>query len=66
MHFMNARRLRVNKALYQKSLYIPAEEILKEPTLHFCPDWDDLVIDKNDPEFECCLCFKKESKQTGG
>jgi hypothetical protein len=23
---------------------------------HQCPDWDFLTIDKDSPEFECCLC----------
>jgi hypothetical protein len=25
--------------------------------LHFCDDWDFMLIDKNDPEFECCSCI---------
>ncbi len=25
---------------------------------HGCPEWDYMVIDKDSPEFECCLCFK--------
>jgi hypothetical protein len=25
---------------------------------HCCPDWDFLLIDEHDPEFEACLCFK--------
>lgn len=24
--------------------------------LHFCADWDYLVIDQTDPEFESCTC----------
>ena len=24
--------------------------------LHFCADWDGLLIDQTDPEFECCHC----------
>jgi hypothetical protein len=25
--------------------------------LHFCDDWDFMLIDKNDKEFECCSCI---------
>lgn len=25
---------------------------------HFCCEWDGLLIHKDDPESECCLCFK--------
>lgn len=25
--------------------------------LHFCFDWDGMVIDNTDPEFEGCHCF---------
>lgn len=24
--------------------------------LHFCDEWDGLLIDRDDPEFECCSC----------
>lgn len=24
---------------------------------HYCPDWDYMLIDEGDPEFESCLCF---------
>jgi len=24
--------------------------------LHFCIEWDDLLIDQTDPEFESCTC----------
>ncbi len=27
---------------------------------HYCPDWDFMEIDNTNPEFECCLCFKKK------
>ena len=39
---------------------IPQEELDKDNTLHFCPDWDELVISSSDPEFLCCTCFTKE------
>jgi hypothetical protein len=25
--------------------------------LHACLEWDGLIIDKNDPEFESCGCY---------
>jgi hypothetical protein len=25
--------------------------------LHYCADWDLLMINENDPEFEACTCF---------
>lgn len=28
------------------------------PTLHYCMEWDGLVIDKHCPEYECCSCLK--------
>lgn len=28
-----------------------------KPFLHECSEWDGLVIDKGDAEFECCSCF---------
>ena len=31
-----------------------------KPYLHWCREWDGLLIDKGDPEFEACLCFNKE------
>jgi hypothetical protein len=24
---------------------------------HFCRDWDFILIDETDPEFECCTCY---------
>lgn len=29
-----------------------------KPTLHWCPEWDYLLIQEGDPEFECCSCFE--------
>ena len=46
-----------------------AEEFLwseiheQNPTLHFCSDWDFMLIDKRDDEFECCHCFDKSRAQ---
>jgi hypothetical protein len=25
--------------------------------LHFCDEWDFMLIDKDDPEFDCCICI---------
>jgi hypothetical protein len=36
-----------------------------KPNLHFCPEWDYLLIDKTDVEFECCRCFKHEVQDRG-
>lgn len=30
--------------------------------LHYCPEWDGLLIDKNDPEFGVCTCFTKREE----
>ena len=41
------------------------KEIRKwKPFLHWCPDWDFLLIDKGDSEFECCTCFKATNNET--
>jgi hypothetical protein len=32
------------------------------PTLHYCCEWDGLLIDKSMDEYECCRCHK-EAKQ---
>lgn len=39
---------------------IPEELIEKYPTLHFCIEWDFLLIEEGMEEFECCLCLKHE------
>lgn len=31
-----------------------------KPKLHWCQDWDGLLIDQGDPEFEHCNCFPKK------
>lgn len=33
-----------------------------QPTAHFCPDWDFLVIWEGCSEFEACLCPKEVTK----
>ena len=27
-----------------------------KPYLHYCYDWDGMLIDDSCPEFECCTC----------
>jgi hypothetical protein len=39
---------------------IPEECQFLNPTLHFCPHWNDLLIDDTDPEYEICPCPKDE------
>lgn len=39
---------------------IPPECLFLNPTLHFCPDWDSMLIDDSDVEFECCCCDLKD------
>ena len=31
--------------------------------LHYCHDWDGLVVDSNSPEYDSCNCFPKEHKE---
>ena len=33
---------------------------------HSCPDWDYMVIDKDSPEFESCLCYAEPVKEWVG
>jgi hypothetical protein len=37
-------------------------ESLKGKYKHYCQDWDFLAIDETCPEFQSCLCFKKEKE----
>jgi hypothetical protein len=34
----------------------PEDHATARGFLHFCDEWDGLLIDREDPEFECCLC----------
>ncbi len=34
----------------------PADHQAARGFLHFCDDWDGLLIDQADPEFEACSC----------
>lgn len=42
----------------ERSGVIPDECRFLNTTLHFCPDWDGLLIDDNDPEYDNCGCRK--------
>jgi len=44
----------------QKTDKIPDEMLKMNPTLHFCTEWDDLVIDDSCEEFAACTCFHIE------
>lgn len=35
---------------------IPDECRFMNPSLHFCPNWRDALIDSSDPEFDRCAC----------
>lgn len=36
------------------------EDIPSSKFKHLCPEWDFMEIDEKDPEFDACLCFRKE------
>ncbi len=42
----------------ERSGVIPPECRFLNPTLHICPDWNDLLIDDSDPEYTTCKCLK--------
>lgn len=42
---------------------IPPECRFLNDTLHFCPTWDNALIDDTDPEFDRCGC-KGDSRAT--
>lgn len=31
-----------------------------KPFLHWCDEWDGLLVDEKDAEFEACNCFEKD------
>lgn len=45
---------------YEKAGRFPKPLKEQNPTLHFCKEWDFMLIDKTDPEFEACLCDELE------
>lgn len=40
---------------------IPKKYNEDNPTLHFCREWDFLLIDDGDVEFEACLCYRERT-----
>jgi hypothetical protein len=32
-----------------------------KPFLHFCDEWDGLLIDRDCPEFDCCGCYERDT-----
>lgn len=46
----------LDKWEFTKAGLIPDSALEQSPTLHFCPEWDDLVIDEN--SLESCSCFE--------
>lgn len=41
---------------------IPDDMKDKYPRLHFCEDWDFMLINDDDPEFEVCNCFYRDGR----
>ena len=40
---------------------VPDDIAEKNPTLHFCPEWDEMLIEEDTPEFESCNCEEFQS-----
>ncbi len=40
---------------------VPDDIAEKNPTLHFCPEWDEMLIEEGTPEFESCNCEEFQS-----
>lgn len=47
-------RLRIEK----KGGVLLKKDIEKYPFLHYCWEWDNMLIYEEDPEFESCLCYR--------
>ena len=64
---MNDLYLKGNRQLHTIMLYeMTKEEGIErfgENLNHYCIEWDFMIIDKDDPKFECCLCFTDDLKQ---
>ncbi|MBM6577943.1 hypothetical protein KCP91_16280 [Microvirga sp. SRT01] len=44
----------------------PADHASAGGFLHFCDEWDGLLIDQTDDEFQCCSCqFSDEFDENG-
>jgi hypothetical protein len=53
-----------HKALVQGAMMDEWAEMRRwKPFLHWCPDWDFLLVDRHDAEFEACHCFKNKPSQ---
>jgi len=48
----------IAKWIPDRQSYINLNDYLEKVKYHYCVDWDYLNIDKNDPEFNACMCFK--------
>jgi hypothetical protein len=49
------------KKIWEAAIESEYKEIRRQrPFLHWCYEWDGMLIDKNDPEFEVCTCFPKK------
>jgi hypothetical protein len=49
-----ARYLELSRDLSLK--LTPEDHAAANGFLHFCSDWDGLLIDQTAPEFDCCSC----------
>lgn len=41
---------------------VPDWAFKKSPTLHYCIEWDNLLIEDTDPEYSACRCFGQPKK----
>ena len=46
----------------QKAGFIPEELQAKYPRLHFCQDWDFMLLNDDDEEFTLCHCYYQDGK----
>ena len=55
----NYKKALLRKADLSGQIDSDAREFL--PGVHFCPDWDEMAIYRESPEWECCTCaIRKE------
>ncbi len=45
---------------------LPKDLLTQYPTLHFCYEWDEMLIDEGCPEFEVCNCLLRGETQGEG
>ena len=60
MNYWDQRRLRA----IDRAGVITEADMKGHPTLHFCPEWDGLVIDITCDEYEACLCGLTKASTT--